>query len=149
MTESPAIEARGFGDVVKFVATLKIAGRTFEAGYVQGVVEGGGRGLLGYILVHKRVGAPARPWNFWTSRVFFRERGIGSALLKAFEAEMVAKGVVELNGQLPDEPLETIERLKGWYEKRGYEVMLDPHSEGYPNRSAGRILKRIGSPRDP
>ena len=137
------IESRGDGDFVKFVAIFEKPGGGEVIGYVQGVVEENGGGLLGDILVEEEIHVRGAPFGLKKVAMSPRKMGIGSDLLVRFESEMAARGVCDLYGNLPNDKPEVIECLVRWYEKRGYQVVLDPAFVPNQSRFSGRISKRI------
>jgi len=140
---NPRIESRGAGDFVKFVAIFEKPGGGEVIGYVQGVVEENGAGLLGDILVVQEIHVPGGPFGLKMVAMSPRKMGIGSDLLVRFESEMAARGVGDLYGSLPDDKPEVIECLVKWYEKRGYQVVLDPAFVPNQSRFSGRISTTI------
>ncbi|OYV04336.1 MAG: hypothetical protein CFE26_17430 [Verrucomicrobiales bacterium VVV1] len=68
---------------------------------------------------------------------------MGSDLLGRFESELANRGIVQIYGHLPNESPEVIDCLTRWYQKRGYQVNVNPKPGEVPNGSKGKISKTI------
>lgn len=143
---NPRIESRSEGNLIKVVAIFNKPGMEQKIGHAQGVIEGDGIGLLGDILVQERIFVPGRLFGLKKIPYFPRRQGVGAELLARFESEMASLGVTRIYGHLPNENPEVIECLVNWYQKRGYQVNLDPAPGEIPRGSRGKISKLIDQP---
>ena len=115
MFRNPSIVYQGAGDLVKFVAIFHKSGCTVSVGYVQGVVEGNGVGLLGDIMVQEEIQITGGLFGLKQVPHSPRKQHIGTDLLEKFETEMIARGVTELYGHLPHAGSEVTDCLAKWY----------------------------------